>query len=142
MKIFFKIIVLSLVAILFLHSCTVYYKQSYTPEEVVKSQKKFRMIDRSGKKYPFYKLVREDENYYALARNSIFYRNKFKDRPITDLGFKDFSTYLIDPGNYEKFEVKNTAGSAITTALIGVVASAIILWIVLDNYFDDFLFTD
>lgn len=139
---FFKIIVLSLVVILFLNSCTVYYKQSYTPEEVVKSQKKFRMIDRSGKKYPFYKLVREDENYYALARNSIFYQNKFKDRPITDLGFKDFSTYLIDPGNYEKFEVKNTAGSAITTALIGVIASAIILWIVLDNYFDDFLFTD
>ena len=142
MKISLKIIVLILVSALLFHSCTVYYKKNYTPEEVVKTQKKFRMIDKKGEMYPFYKLVQENENYYALAKNSIFYRNKFKNRPTTDLGFEGFSAYLIDAANYEKFQVKNTGKSAVATALIGVVVSTVILWIALDDYYDDLLFAD
>lgn len=142
MRVFFKLIILSLVAALLFYSCTVYYKQDYAPEEVVRTQKKFRMLDKEGKKYPFYRLVLEDSNYYALAKNSVFYKNEFRNRTPAELGYEGFSAYLIDPDNYEKFQVKNTAGSAIATAAIGVVASIIILWVVLDNYYDDFLSFD
>ncbi|GAA4311180.1 hypothetical protein GCM10023164_05190 [Christiangramia aestuarii] len=100
------------------------------------------MLDDEGKSYPFYKLIEKDSNFYALAKNSFFYQNKFKDREPANLGYPGFTAYLIDPNNYKKFQVKNTAGSAIATAAIGFVASIVILWIILDDLYDDLLFSD
>lgn len=142
MKSTLQIIVAFLVAAMIFQSCTVYYKRNFTPEEVVRSQKKFRMIDKEGKAYPFYKLIQKDSNFYALAKKSIFYKNEFRTREPADLGYEGFLAYQIDPQKYEKFKIKNTAGSAIATAVIGLIASTVILWVALDNYLDDLLFLD
>lgn len=142
MKSNLEIIIAFLVAVMTFQSCTVYYKQNFTPEEVVRSQKKFRMIDKEGKAYPFYKLIQKDSNFYALAKKSVFYKNEFRNGEPVDLGYDGFLAYLIDPNKYEKFKIKNTAGSAIATALIGIVATVVILWVILDNYYDDFPFSD
>ena len=125
--------VLLLVLVLF-QSCTVYYKQNFTPEEVVKSQKKMRLIDRNGEKYPFYKLIEENGDYYVLAKDSFFFTNKFRDREKIDLDIPKFSAYQIDPKDYEILQVKNSSASGWLTATSVIVIVGALLWIYLDSY--------
>lgn len=118
-------------------SCVIYYNQHYEAEEVVKSQRKFRMVDKKGNKYPFYKLIEEDGNFYALAKNKIFYTNKFKDRKEADLGLIGFSAYLINPEEYNYFQIKNSSASGWATAAVIVAAAGVIIWILVDALMDD-----
>ena len=123
-----------LLALVLFQSCTVYYKQNFTPEEVVKSQKKMRLIDRNGEKYPFYKLIEEDGDYYVLAKDSFFFTNKFSDREKVDLDIPKFSAYQIDPKDYEILQVKNSSASGWLTATSVIVIVGALLWIYLDSY--------
>ena len=131
-----------LTVILILQSCTIYHKQNYTPDEVVASQKKLRLTRINGEQYPFYKLIKEDGDYYVLAKESIFFKNKFKERDTVKLGYPGFSAYKIEVGDYKALQIKNTSGSAIATAAIFVVISIAILWITLKSEFDDGIFSD
>ena len=130
-----------LIALLLLQSCTIYYKQNYSPEEVVNSQKKVRLTDKNGEKYPFYKLIEQDGSYYVLAKDSFFFTNKFKNREKSDLGISGFSAYQINPEDYKLFQIKNTSGSAWVTALSFIVVVGVCLWIYLDSYYDSGIFS-
>ncbi|MCM8569795.1 hypothetical protein NE848_10415 [Gramella jeungdoensis] len=127
---------LFLIVLLLFQSCTIYYNQNYSPEEVVKSEKKIRLTDRNGEKYPFYKLIRENGNYYVLAKNSPFFTNKFKNREKADLRIPGFSAYQIDPEDYKVFQIKNTSGSAWATISLGVIAMGILVWIMVKAWED------
>ncbi len=137
MKSNLEIIIAFLVAVMTFQSCTVYYQQNYTPEEVVQSQKKFRMVDKNGKKYPFYKLIEKDSSLYVLAKNSIFYSNKFKNREEAELGLIGFSAYSINPEDYEYFQIKNSSASGWATAGVVAISIGILYWILFDIWSDD-----
>ena len=130
-----------LIALLLLQSCTIYYKQNYSPDEVVNSQKKVRLTDKNGEKYPFYKLIKEDGGYYVLAKDSFFFKNKFKNREKVDLGIPGFSAYQINPDNYNLFQIKNTSASAWVTATSFIIIVSALLWIYLDSYYDSGIFS-
>jgi len=130
-----------LIALMLLQSCTIYYKQNYTPEEVVNSQKKIRLTDKNGEKYPFYKLIERDSNYFVLAKESFFFSNKFKHREKVDLGIPGFSAYQINPDDYNLIQIKNTSASAWITAASFIVVAGALLWIFLDSYYDSGIFS-
>lgn len=137
MKIFKRFSSLFIAFFFILHSCVIYYKQHYDANEVVRSQRKFRMVDKKGNKYPFYKLIEEDGNFYALAKNTIFYTNKFKNRKEADLGLIGFSAYLINPEEYNYFQIKNSSASGWATAAVIVAAAGVIMWIWVEALWDD-----
>jgi len=93
-----------------------------------------RLIDRNGEKYPFYKLIEENGDYYVLAKDSFFFTNKFRDREKIDLDIPKFSAYQIDPKDYEILQVKNSSASGWLTATSVIVIVGALLWIYLDSY--------